>query len=595
MIFIQFSIHIFSYSAGNYALSIARHKQKIHYFCHIINHFTRLAMTVDPKFHSFARPVTVDQLPPRFTYPFCYTPHPLCIEAAALLRDYILSHHRGDDVIAELDEGKMLGVLVVQDADDRIGFLAAFSGNLCHSCNHHYFVPAVYDLLDPEGEFRQGENAISLINKRISALQNDGRRALLAHRVEEEKARLTAEIERFSQAMKQEKKERHMLRAEGNLSPEVEADMIARSQFAKAELKRRRRAAQEAIDALPELAELRSLDLEMAQLSAQRKSMSAQLQNRLFQLFVMRNARGETADLANIFSHTTQGIPPAGAGECAAPRLLQYAFTHGFKPRAMAEFWWGKSPAAEVRHHGEFYPACRSKCLPILTFMMQGLSVDPNPHEAESVPSSLTLLYDDAYLSVVDKPAGMLTVPGRIDATSLLSLYQNMFPEASGPMIVHRLDMATSGIVLIAKTKDVHKHLQSQFADRRTAKIYEALLEGIVTADEGIISLPIRPNPDDRPRQIVDCVNGKEAITHYRVIDRTATGCTRIEFHPMTGRTHQLRLHSAHQQGLGCPIVGDTLYGKHSDGTRLCLHARSLTFTHPVTGKVITITSPTPF
>ena len=552
-------------------------------------------MTADPKFHSFARRVTADELPPRFTYPFCYSPHPLCVEAARLLCDYIQSQHRDDEVAAELAKGKMLGVLVAQDNEGNIGFFAAFSGNLCHSCSHDYFVPAVYDLLDPEGEFRRGEDEISLINQRISALQNDDLRTALAQRVEQEKARIMADLEDFRKVMKHEKMERDQLRAEGDLKPSVEAVMIARSQYLKAELKRRRRDADAAIEALPELAELRRLDHEIEHLSALRKSMSAQLQNRLFHLFVMRNARGESRDLVDIFRHTAQGIPPAGSGECAAPRLLQYAFTHDFKPRAMAEFWWGKSPIAEVRHHGEFYPACRSKCLPILTFMMQGMDVDPNPHEAQSAPASLTVLYDDAYLSVVDKPAGMLTVPGRIEAPSLLSIYQTIFPDASGPMIVHRLDMATSGIVLIAKNKEVHKHLQSQFADRRTAKIYEALLEGIVTADEGIISLPIRPNPDDRPRQIVDCVNGKEAITHYRVIDRTATGCTRIEFHPMTGRTHQLRLHSAHQQGLGCPIVGDTLYGKHSDGTRLCLHARSLTFTHPVTGKVITITSPTPF
>ena len=552
-------------------------------------------MTADPKFHSFARRVTADELPPRFTYPFCYSPHPLCVEAARLLCDYIQSQHRDDEVAAELAKGKMLGVLVAQDNEGNIGFFAAFSGNLCHSCSHDYFVPAVYDLLDPEGELRRREDEISLINQRISALQNDDLRTALAQRVEQEKARIMADLEDFRKVMKHEKMERDQLRAEGDLKPSVEAVMIARSQYLKAELKRRRRDADAAIEALPELAELRRLDHEIEHLSALRKSMSAQLQNRLFHLFVMRNARGESRDLVDIFRHTAQGIPPAGSGECAAPRLLQYAFTHDFKPRAMAEFWWGKSPIAEVRHHGEFYPACRSKCLPILTFMMQGMDVDPNPHEAQSAPASLTVLYDDAYLSVVDKPAGMLTVPGRIEAPSLLSIYQTIFPDASGPMIVHRLDMATSGIVLIAKNKEVHKHLQSQFADRRTAKIYEALLEGIVTADEGIISLPIRPNPDDRPRQIVDCVNGKEAITHYRVIDRTATGCTRIEFHPMTGRTHQLRLHSAHQQGLGCPIVGDTLYGKHSDGTRLCLHARSLTFTHPVTGKVITITSPTPF
>ena len=551
-----------------------------------------MATMADSKFHRFERIVAAHELPPRFTYPFCYKPHPLCIEAAEMLKTYASKRLDWAD---ELAEGKMLGVLVVQDADGNIGFLAAFSGNLCHSNNHDYFVPAVYDLLDPEGEFRRGENEISLINQRITALQNDSRRTALAQTVDAEKARLTADIDDFRAMMKREKEHRDELRAEGNLSHDVEAGMIARSQYLKAELKRRRRAAAQAIENMPELAELRALDDEISRLCMQRKSMSAQLQRRLFELFVMTNAKGEHSNLVEIFSHTPQGVPPAGAGECAAPKLLQYAFGHGYTPRAMAEFWWGKSPAAEVRHHGEFYPSCRSKCLPILTFMMQGMLVDPNPHETQAPTTSLQVLYDDAYLTVVDKPEGMLTVPGRIASLSLMHIYQSLFPEATGPMIVHRLDMATSGIVLIAKNKEVHQNLQSQFADRRTAKVYEALLDGIVEADEGIISLPIRPNPDNRPCQMVDCIDGKEAITAYRVIERK-DGITRIEFRPKTGRTHQLRLHSAHHQGLGCPILGDTLYGKPSSHHhRLCLHARSLTFTHPVSGKTVTITSPTPF
>ena len=550
-------------------------------------------MTIDEKFHRFNRAVASDELPPHFTYPFCYTPHPLCMEAAEQLKQHLSSQ---DNLLAELNEGKMLGVLVVEDPHGEIGFLAAFSGNLAHSNNLPYFVPAVYDLLDPDGEFCQGERAISAINHRIAAMQRDEHFAAVKQQYDAHRQNIEIELEAFRAEVKGEKAQRDALRASGELSPQQEAEMIARSQYLKAELKRRKKAAADTIAQLPEAGELASFTQEIDNLKHQRHSMSSHLQQRLFRLFVMKNALGESNDLAQIFKPTTTGIPPAGAGECAAPKLLQYAFNHNLTPRAMAEFWWGKSPAAEVRHHGNFYPACRSKCLPILTYMMQGMDVDPNPHDSDN-QQKISIIYDDKWFSIVDKPSGLITVPGNISSDSMLERYQLLYPDAVGPMIVHRLDMHTSGLVIVAKDKDTHKALQSLIASRQVEKHYEALLDGEVTTDSGIIDLPICPNPNDRPRQMVDYDNGKSAITEYRVVSRD-NGITRIDFRPITGRTHQLRMHAAHSQGLNAPIVGDALYGKqtaHHSAQRLCLHAKSLKFKHPITSEIICVNSQVPF
>ncbi len=545
----------------------------------------------DAKFHSFGRDVSASELPERFTYPFCYQPHPLCVEAAERVKQYVGTRA---DWAYEINKGKMLGVLVAQSAQGEIGFFAAFSGNICHSNNHDFFVPPVYDLLDPDGEFCRGEAEISAINNEINRMLADTCYADNKRRLADLQRDAQEGVERFRAEMKLKKQQREAIRAAGNVTPEQEAAMIAQSQFMKAELKRLQKAAASVVGESPITNEIAEYEAQIEALKAQRKQMSARLQCRLFQLFVIRNAKGEQCDLSEIFKPTPQGVPPAGAGECAAPKLLQYAYLNGYVPRAMAEFWWGQSPTAEIRHHGSFYPSCRSKCLPILTYMMQGLEVDPNPHDAAS-EQPLVVAYDDQWLTIVEKPSGMTTVPGKLASDSLLTRYEAMFPEAQGPMIVHRLDMATSGLIVIAKDKNVHKSLQSQFADHRVVKLYEALLNGTVEADSGTIELPMRPNPDDRPRQVIDFENGKRAVTHYRVLERKGN-VTRVEFRPLTGRTHQLRMHSAHNLGLNAPIVGDTLYGKGMDGNaRLCLHAKSLQFQHPITGKEVVITAQTPF
>ncbi|MGM9804684.1 MAG: pseudouridine synthase [Muribaculaceae bacterium] len=548
-------------------------------------------MTNNSKIHPFEREVATSELPPRFTYPFCYTPHKLCIEAAQMVTKYLASRA---DLLPELNQGKMLGVMVVQDACGKVGFLAAFSGNLAHSNHHSYFVPPVYDLLNPEGEFCLGEQQITAINHRIAALEADAHLAMLRQQYTAQRNAIEARLEQFAQQVKAEKSQRDALRAQGNLTAEQQQQMISRSQYLKAELRRRRQAANDEIAALPQAAEIEQIEQQISELKQQRRISSNHLQRRLFQLFVVSNARGESSDLLHIFKPTTQGVPPAGAGECAAPKLMQYALTHNLTPRCMAEFWWGASPVAEVRHHGNFYPACRSKCLPILSYMMQGMQVDPNPHQQ---PNDLKIkeIYDDEWLTVIVKPSGLASVPGNLQADSVLNQYSELHPEASGPIIVHRLDRDTSGLMILAKNKEVHKQLQEAFARRQITKTYEALLQGNVPQSQGTITLPLSPNINDRPRQMVDHEHGKNAVTSYRVM-AVDNGITRIEFSPHTGRTHQLRVHAAHQQGLNAPIVGDPLYGlQHTLNNRLCLHAKSLQFTHPVTRQTLHFTSPAPF
>lgn len=304
----------------------------------------------------------------------------------------------------------------------------------------------------------------------------------------------------------------------------------------------------------------------------------------------MRNAKGEERNLLEIFASTSTPIPPSGSGECCAPKLLQYAFIHKMRPLCIAEFWWGKSPKGEVRKHMHSYPACRGKCLPILNFMLQGLDVEDNIYEKaiEAIPN---IVYEDEWLIVVDKPAGMLSVPGKQESTSVCDFVKCHCPKAEGPLIVHRLDMSTSGLILVAKTKQTHQDLQAQFHHRKVKKTYLARLEHdlpATVADKGIISIPLRPDPLDRPRQLADPINGKPAVTTY-----TRTGSRDVVLQPQTGRTHQLRVHCAHHDGLGTPILGDTLYGTPAD--RLYLHASQLTITHPVTKKIMTFHSPCPW
>lgn len=536
---------------------------------------------MESKFHTFAQPIQSIPLPERFTYPFHYTPHPLCVIAAEETQAYLKERTEWRE---ELQTGKMFGVLVVRTPAGEVGYLAAFSGNLAGKNVHPFFVPPIYDLLQPDGFFRQEEERINEINARIRTLQ-------ASPALEDARSRLQSTIEycdfvlqAAKDLMKKRKEERDRLR-QFPLTEEETTLLIKESQHMKAAHKLTKKSLRSILE--EDQAKVDRLEQEIEQLKQERKRRSAALQRKLFEQFRILNARGEVKDLCELFAPTNQGAPPAGAGECAAPKLLQYAYQHQLEPIAMAEFWWGDSPKTEIRHHGYYYPACKGKCEPILHHMLQGLRVDENPLLADSHrETKLDILYEDDYLLVINKPEGMLSVPGKGDVDSVYQRLSILYPEATDPIIVHRLDMATSGLLLAAKTKEAHQNLQAQFKNRTIQKRYIALLEGEVPQDEGEIRLPLCSDPLDRPRQIVSEEFGKPAFTRYRVLERTS-GKTLIAFYPQTGRTHQLRVHAAHPLGLHCPILGDELYGRKAE--RLYLHAEYLAFTHPITFERIEI------
>ena len=547
----------------------------------------------DTKIHRFHCDVSGIELPSRFTYPMHYVPHELCKIAAREVMDYALSNELWH---SELLAGKMLGVLVVKDEDGMLGYLAAYSGNLAHNGNNPYFVPHIYNLLEPQGLFRTGEAQITEINHRIEALECSPTKKELDNLLDTTMARHELEETTMRHAMESAKSQRDKRRSDGEITAEQEAALIKESQFMKAELRRLKKRHRLEIERITQ--RLNDLQTTINALKAKRRTMSETLQRQLFKLFVVRNARDESSDVATIFEHRLHRLPPGGTGECCAPKLLQYAFLHGYTPVCMAEFWVGQSPQGEVRHHGHYYPACHSKCLPLLEFMMQGLDVEDNPLATAS-NEQLKVVYEDQWLIVVDKPAGMLTVPGKDkNATSALEIVSSMLqenetartgtnpqspnPRAEGALEVHRLDQATSGLVVFAKSKEAQSALRQQFEQRTVSKTYIALLDGKPLKEKGIIDLPLRPDLDDRPRQVVDYEHGKRAVTQYRVLEHRGNR-TLVEFKPLTGRTHQLRVHASHPQGLHCPIVGDMLYG--TAAPRLCLHAQSINFTHPITGE----------
>ena len=435
------------------------------------------------------------------------------------------------------------------------------------------------------------DRQISAINARISELEVNPHYLHLKEKLNAETEQANLELTQAKEKLKAAKEERELRRnSSPALSEEEQAILIRESQYQKAEFKRLERGWKERIKTLEK--EIATFETETDKLKTERKKRSAALQQKLFEQFRMLNARGEIKDLCTIFEQTVHKTPPAGAGECALPKLLQYAYLHQLKPLAMAEFWWGNSPKTEVRHHGYYYPSCKGKCEPILQHMLQGLKVDKNPLSANAhKKEELEIVFEDEWLVVVNKPSGMLSVPGKEEeADSVYHRVKARYPEATGPMIVHRLDMATSGLLLVAKTKEVHQHLQEQFMNRSIKKRYVALLDRSeqngLPEETGTINLPLCLNPLDRPRQMVSEEYGKPAVTEYRILNYSDK-YIRIAFYPLTGRTHQLRVHAAHHQGLNCPILGDELYGKKAD--RLYLHAEYLEFRHPVYGDIICI------
>lgn len=523
------------------------------------------------------------------------------------MEEYLNSH---PELRADADKGKMFGVLLVDgDTTDvrvhklgEFAFLAAYSGLLAGRNDWEWFVPPVFDAQQPDGHFKRTERAISSINDKIKELEESLEQETQGKKEKER------EIEEYRRKMQAAKVLRDTRRLHHNLSPEEEAALIRESQFMKAELHRMKKRLAEATPIADELEDLRR----------KRREMSEDLQRWLFTQYKLLNYKGEEKTVLEIFYPQ---LPPAATGDCCAPKLLQYAYSHGMKPLQLTEFWWGESPKQEIRHHLHFYPPCKGRCIPLLRWMINPPPTPPGrgAKMRQILPSSEGLgvgyLFEDPQIAVIDKPAGMLSVPGKTGEVSVYDIMRQRYPNTDSPLIVHRLDQATSGIMVIAKTLYAYHNLQKQFSEHTIEKRYVAVLENQMTPTQpprgeetvlqreeetvlqrGEISLPLRPDLNDRPRQVVDYEHGKPAITKYEVTKSSISNfqSSIVYLYPQTGRTHQLRVHCAHKDGLDNPILGDTLYGsKRAD--RLYLHADSIIFIHPTTGEEMTFTSPVPF
>jgi tRNA pseudouridine32 synthase/23S rRNA pseudouridine746 synthase len=529
-------------------------------------------------------------LPQRFTFPFYYEPHPLTKLAAAQLQQYLetltgLEHNFGlTNEKESMAIGKMFGVLVVADAAGKIGYLSAFSGKLADSNDHPKFVPPVFDMLTENSFFLKEQEVIDAVNTQLAEIESDNEYSQLQQDLEQLSARSVQEITAFKIEQKANKENRRICREENkNCSDQqqyalVEADLAKQSQYDRHRLRLLTAKWKELSG--DTRARLAQFEARIGALRNERKERSAALQGQLFEQYSFLNKAGKRKSLQEIFSATAFGRPPAAAGECATPKLLQFAFANGYHPLAMAEFWWGAAPRSDIRKHKQFYPACTGKCKPILAHMLEGLPMDENPFlQAEEGTSALEIVFEDDCLLVVNKPAGLRSVPGVDISDSVYSRLKSILVNTE-PLMVHRLDMGTSGLLVVAKTRGAHKHIQKQFLDRVVSKRYTALLNKVIGRAQGEINLPLCADPFNRPRQMVCFENGKTSITRWKAVQNIGE-VTKVHFWPLTGRTHQLRMHAAHELGLNAPIVGDDIYG--DGGIRLFLHAAQLSFVHPKT------------
>lgn len=543
---------------------------------------------IDPRFHKFTKAIESYQLPKRFTFPFYYTPHPLCKLASEELQEHISrqenwKHNFGLEPNQEDPIGKMFGVLLVKTKHGEIGYLAAFSGKMAGVNHLPGFVPPVYDMLAEDSFFIKGKKVLNSINAKVEQLSTNARIATLKYEINDLRILAESAEKEKRKYIIEQRKARKILRATAAQEMNEDNFVIYKNELAKQSVAQR----YELRDLLKYWSkkiavlqkELDALEGEINKLKIKRKEFSASIQKQLFEQYNFLNAKDEKKNLQDIFSETALGIPPAAAGECAAPKLLQYAYLNQYIPIAMAEFWWGASPGTAIRKHKQYYPSCQGKCKPILGHMLKGLDVDEDPMlQNPASEKEIKIIHRDADMLVINKPAELLSVPGKTVNDSVYQRIRKQFPEASGPLIVHRLDMSTSGLMLIALNKESNKLLQKQFIERSIKKRYTAVLDGTIEKDKGTIELPLRVDLDDRPRQLVCYEYGKHAKTIWEVIERK-NNKTKVNFYPITGRTHQLRVHAAHSRGLNCPIVGDDLYGTKSN--RLHLHAEYIEFIHP--------------
>ena len=550
-----------------------------------------------------------ETLPAAFTYPFRYTAHPLCERAAAVVAEEVKR--------MGFQEGKMFGVLVVsgngslslrgdlEGHESSLFFLAAYSGQLWGSYDYPWFVPPVVDYLDPNSHFQLEQREIVEMSRRLEEMKLSEERLEWQRRVAQLRAEREAAVTEAKRVYEEGKRgreevkiKREKLKIEGRNELKIEGEeedgyleLIRESQRQKADIQRAKQLHKLEIAELE--ARLTEHNAAVHELYEERKRRSEALQQWLFGQFDFLNAKGERKNLQEIFG---PHLIPSGAGECCAPKLLQAAYALGLKPVAMAEFWLGPSKPGRYRQPGAFFPACRSKCHPILGHMLQGLNVEPDParHYENRELEPIKVLWEDEHLAVVYKPEGWCSIPGKSDQPNLLDECFRLWPEISGSVIVHRLDQDTSGVMVIAKNALVHRALGQQFEQREVKKRYVALLEGTLTVTYGEICLPLGPDLENMPHQQVDFDNGKEAVTRFEVVAVEQSGnVTRVFFYPQTGRTHQLRVHSAAPEGLNAPIVGDRLYGHVAD--RLYLHAESIKFVHPITKEEMHFCLPAPF
>lgn len=548
-------------------------------------------------FHYFQNDISKVPFPEKFTFPFYYEPHPIAKIAVEEVQAYLESqtdftHNFG---LSSEDKntaiGKMFGVLVVRNQENEIGYLTAFSGKLQDKSLPKKFVPPIFNMRTEGSFYIKGEKEIENLGKEISDLKNDKCYISLKKTHKTLKKNIDNDLASQRKKIKARKLARRLTKqnAKKELSPKdfkiFEDKLTQQSLNDKFYLKELQSYYEDKIE--NHYKKVLTFENRISKLKKQRKAISSILQKTLFEKYQFLNQYKEQKALLDIFNNP-EIKPPAGSGDCSAPKLLQYAFQHNLVPVAMAEFWWGISPNSEIRKHKNYYPACQSRCKPILTHMLAGIKMDENlliENLSETKP--LEIVFEDEVLIVVNKPAEFLSVPGKEIKDSVFTRIKQKYPNATGPLIVHRLDMSTSGILVLVKTKEAHKNLQSQFINRTIKKRYVALLDGKLSGKNGSINLPMRLDLDDRPRQLIDFIHGKSAKTIWNVIEENEN-TTRVHFHPITGRTHQLRVHAAHKNGLNAPIVGDDLYGTKQD--RLHLHAEFIEFIHPVTKKEISFT-----
>ena len=537
-------------------------------------------------------------LPERFTFPYYYSPHPIADIAASELQAQLKAMGVDESAL-----GNLYAVLVVRNAQGELGYLSAFSGlelqpQLVNSLSEFPFVPAIFDSIKYQQTHQNDFENLAKITEQLDDLKTKNLLALRVDNLKTVQTQAELALKQKQQLISENKALRKATRkqAEQDLAEAELADLIRQLGIQSSQEKRELKSLKSQLNDQIEQAktQLENQKLAISSIEEAREKLEQLLEHARLASYQFHNQYGHIKSLDKLL----RGQVPDGqaaipvTGDCCTPKLLNCAFQHNLTPVALTEFWWGTPPQAEVRQHKNLYPVCQSKCFEILEHMLEGIELDENPLiVTPSVGKTFDIIYEDTYFIVVNKPEEFLSVPGKFIEDSIYTRVKALYPDATGPLIVHRLDMSTSGLLVLALTAEANKHIQKQFIDRTVEKRYTALIDGLIENDSGTVNLPLRGDMTDRPRQLVCHQHGRIAETAWEVVARNeATNTsmpptTKVHLYPKTGRTHQLRVHCAHVNGLGLPITGDDLYGFKRD--RLYLHAGYLKFTHPSTGEVM--------